>query len=77
MLTMEFYHPDNDKRLQEVIKATKDSVSEVKLDENKEVFRSLEGVPFVLRWARLSRGSNFYHSNWTLLLPPNGWKIKS
>ena len=31
-------HPDNDKRLQEVIKAAKKSVSEVKLDENKQTW---------------------------------------
>ena len=73
-------HPDNDKRLQEVIKAAKDSVSEVKLDENKKKYLDLiEGVPFGPGDGQgSSRGSNFYHSELDFTLKfPNGWKIEN
>ena len=40
-------HPDNDKRLQEVIKAAKDNINEKKLDDNKEKYLNIiSGMPF-------------------------------
>ena len=73
-------HPDNDKRLQEVIKAAKKSVSEVKLDENKKKYLDIiEGVPFGAGEGQGSaRGPNFYHTelNFTLKFP-DGWKIEN
>ena len=73
-------HPDNDKRLQEVISAAKKNINKVKLDENKKKFLDiLEGVPFGPGEGQGSaRGPNFYHTELDFTLKfPDGWKIEN
>ena len=73
-------HPDNDKRLQEVIKAAKENINETKLDENEEKYLKLiEGIPFGPGEGQGSaRGSSFYHTDLDFTLNfPDGWKIEN
>ena len=73
-------HPDNDKRLQEVIKAAKDNISNKRIGDNKEKFLDyIAGIPFGPGEGQGSaRGSSFYHTelNFTLKFP-DGWKIEN
>lgn len=73
-------HPDNDKRLQEVIEAAKKITSKIKLDDNKKKYLELiEGIPFGPGEGQgSSRGSNFYHAELDFKLKyPEGWKIEN
>ena len=73
-------HPDNDKRLQEVIKAAEVITSSKKLDDNKKKYLDLiEGIPFGPGEGQGSaRGSNFYHAELDFKLKyPEGWKIEN
>ena len=73
-------HPDNDKRLQEVIKAAKDNINKKKLDDNKEKYLNLiSGIPFGPGEGQGSaRGSSFYHTELDFTLKfPDGWKIEN
>tara|TARA_B100001027_G_scaffold56374_1_gene37981 strand:- start:551 stop:2017 length:1467 start_codon:yes stop_codon:yes gene_type:complete len=73
-------HPDNDKRLQGVIKAAKASLSEVKLENNEKKYLELiEGIPFGPGEGQGSaRGSSFYHTDLDFTLKfPDGWKIEN
>jgi len=73
-------HPDNDKRLQEVIKAAKSNINKIKLDENKEKYLNIiEGMPFGPGDGQGSaRGANFYHTQLDFTLKfPSGWKIEN
>jgi len=73
-------HPDNDKRLQEVIKAAKDNINEKKLDDNKEKYLNIiSGIPFGPGEGQGSaRGSSFYHTELDFTLKfPDGWKIEN
>ena len=73
-------HPDNDKRLQEVIKAAKENINETKLDDNEEKYlRLIERIPFGPGEGQGSaRGSSFYHTDLDFTLKfPDGWKIEN
>ena len=73
-------HPNNDKRLQEVIKAVKDNISEKTIDENKEKYlRIIDGMPFGPGEGQGSaRGSSFYHADLDFTVKfPKDWKIEN
>ena len=73
-------HPDNDKRLQEVIKAAKKNINKIKLDENKiKYLNTIQGIPFGPGEGQgSSRGSSFYHTELDFTLKfPKGWKIEN
>jgi predicted Zn-dependent protease len=73
-------HPDNDKRLQEVIKAAKTSIKGKKLDDNVEKYLNIiEGTPFGPGEGQgSSRGSSFYHTDLDFKLKfPKDWKIEN
>ena len=73
-------HPDNDKRLQEVIKAAKINIKGNKLDDNVEKYLNMiEGTPFGPGEGQgSSRGSSFYHTDLDFKLKfPKGWKIEN
>lgn len=73
-------HPDNDKRLQEVINAAKVNINPKKLDENKEKYLDIiSGIPFGPGEGQGSaRGSSFYHTELDFKIEfPKGWKIEN
>jgi len=73
-------HPDNDKRLQEVIKAAKKNINKKKLGNNKQKYLNMiAGIPFGPGEGQGSaRGSSFYHGelNFTVEFPED-WKIEN
>ena len=73
-------HPDNDKRLQEVIKAAKDNINKKRLDDNREKYLNhISGMPFGPGEGQgAARGSNFYHTEIDFVIKfPDGWKIEN
>ena len=54
-------HPDNDKRLQGVIKAAKANLSEVKLEDNEKKYLELiEGIPLAPGKAKVLLGDQVF-----------------
>ena len=73
-------HPDNDKRLQEVIKAVKDNSSKETVDENKEKYlKIINGLPYGPGEGQgAARGSSFYHTELDFTVKfPKDWKIEN
>ena len=73
-------HPDNDKRLKEVIKAAKKNINKKKLGNNKEKYLNMiAGIPFGAGEGQgSSRGSNFYHRDLNFIIEfPVDWKIEN
>ena len=73
-------HPDNDKRLQEIIKTVKGNISNQRIDDNREKYLDMiAGIPFGPGEGQGSaRGSNFYHTGLDFTLEfPVGWKIEN
>ena len=73
-------HPDNDKRLKEVISAAKKNINKKKLGNNKKKYLNIiAGMPFGPGEGQgSSRGSNFYHRDLNFIVEfPKGWKIEN
>ncbi|MEC7885413.1 MAG: M48 family metalloprotease [Pseudomonadota bacterium] len=73
-------HPDNDKRLQGIIKAVKDNKSDKDLGERKlEFLKMISGIPVGPGEGEGSvRGSSFYHNDLDFTVEfPGDWKIEN
>ncbi len=73
-------HPDNDKRLQEVIKAAQKNINPKKLSDNVEKYlNKISGIPFGPGEGQGSSiGSSFYHTQLDFTLKfPEEWKIEN
>ena len=73
-------HPDNDKRLQEVIKAAKANINPIKIDDNEKKYLDIiEGLPFGPGEGQgSSRGSKFYHAELDFKIKfTEDWKIEN